>query len=85
MNNKRDPRHERYMESLMDQTYRVATYGKRLTHGQMCESMHVVGLISCYRDLADLLERVLEEHGLDRTTPTLPGYLKEAINARSRD
>ena len=78
-------REEKYMDKLMEQTYRVAQYGRRISHGQMVDSPHIVGLIATYRELADLLERVLEENGLPTHVDTLelpvrstPAAAKEA-------
>ena len=70
-----EQREARYMEPLMEQTYRVACYGRKLSHGHMVNSPHVVGLIACYRDLADLLERVLDDNGMSKELPRLPVFV----------
>lgn len=60
------------MEALMEQTYRVAQYGRRLSHGHLVASPSVVELIATYRRLADLQERVLLDNGLSTQIVTLP-------------
>jgi hypothetical protein len=64
-------REEKYMERLMEQTYRVAQYGRRLSHGQLVESPHVMSLVAHYRELADLLELVLLDNGMDTSVDRL--------------
>ena len=62
---------EQLMDALMEQTYRVAQYGRRLSHGHLVSSPSVVELIATYRRLADLQERVLLDNGMDTSIDIL--------------
>jgi hypothetical protein len=64
-------REEKYMNPLMEQTYRCAQYGRRVTHGNLVESPHILSIIAHYRELGDILELVLKDNGLSTHIDTL--------------
>ena len=57
-------REKKYMMKLMEQTYRVSQHSRRLSHGHMVESAHILSIIAHYRELGDILEVVLKENGI---------------------